>query len=95
MKDPGHCCACCGAHLITKEIRKDDCCSVKFHILNSDQDNVQDNHIFSLPVICSHLFPEPLLLFIPQLASPRIKTFQAVFRLVAIALYDKNQQLLL
>ena len=94
-KDPGHCCPCCGKHLHSKEIRKDDCCKVKFHILNTDQDQssvdfqiMPDSFISILP-----MFPD--VLTIQPVSIPLIKTFQALFRRVTGPLYKKHQQLIL
>lgn len=94
-KDPGHSCPCCGKHLKSKEIRKDDCCKVIFYILNTDQDHsgggfqiVQDLFITIMPVL-------PDLITVQPVPTPPIKTFQALFRRVTGSLYKKHQQLIL
>ncbi|MDD2425852.1 MAG: hypothetical protein PHP30_04380 [Bacteroidales bacterium] len=95
VEDPGHCCPCCGEHLITLSIKKDDCCSVRFYFLDTDQDNSSGNHVvILLPAIHDFFISQPELTA-PSLKQERIKTFQSVFRLFRYGIYNINHQLLI
>ena len=95
FEDPGHSCPCCGEHLITQCLKKDDCCSVKFYFLDSDQDNCADSYSIVQFSTIPHLLEDSFVISTTTSLQSRIKTFQSVFRLTSLELYDKNRQLLL
>lgn len=95
FKDPGHSCPCCGEHLITQSIRKDDCCSLKFYFLDTDQNNSADDQIVFSSYAQSDLQISPLQSQTPFPVQARIKTFQSVFRVFRPELYNLNRQLLI
>ncbi len=95
FEDPGHCCPCCGEHLITQSLKKDDCCSVKFYFLDTDQDNCADSYSIVQFSTLPHFFEDSSVISSTIPVQSRIKTFQSVFRLTSLELYDKNRQLLL
>lgn len=93
-KDPNHHCVC-GAHLVTQEPRRDDCCSVKYFVLTTDQDSSNNNFLISVndsPVIKPMEIQRKYLL---SVVPPKIKTFQALFHWVTDSLFEKNLQLIL
>jgi len=93
--DPGNCCPGCGHHLVTKSVKKDDCCAVKFYMLDSDQ-NQSGGQMQISPEISSQILPpEPQALSFVLVSIPQIKTFQALFRVVTGPLYYKHRQLIL
>ncbi len=95
FEDPGHCCPCCGEHLITQSLKKDDCCSVKFYFLDLDQDNCTDSYSGVQFSTIPFFLVDSYVISSPAPVQTRIKTFQSVFRLTSLELYDKNRQLLL
>jgi hypothetical protein len=76
-------------------VRKDDCCKVKFHILNTDQDQSSEDFQIMPDSFNSILSMFPEVLTIQPVSIPMIKTFQALFRRVTGPLYKKHQQLIL
>ena len=93
-KDPNHHCIC-GAHLISKEPERKDCCSVKYFFLDSDQNSSSRSYIVAdnfSPIFKTFEFSG---VYTPSVLSPRIKTFQALFHRVTDSLFEKNKQLIL
>ena len=91
-KDPNHHCIC-GAHLETKEPRKDDCCSVKYFRLDTDHNSSSDYFIISILVTPAFLPVETIIAVVSPVLAPKIKTFQALFHRVTESLVEKSQQL--
>lgn len=90
----GHKCIC-GEHLLAKEPKKDDCCSVSYYFLDSDQDS-QDNSFDFILTDISLLLPQNMLcLGIAIIQRPIIKTFHALFRCAPIPIFELNRQLIL
>ncbi|MEN6618739.1 MAG: hypothetical protein ABFC28_04480 [Rikenellaceae bacterium] len=92
--DPGHHCVC-GAHLETKEPRRDDCCSLKYFLLSTDQESHNGSYTILIndsPVIQPLEMQKGCLL---SVIPPKIKTFQALFHRVTDSLFEKNVQLIL
>ena len=93
-KDPNHHCVC-GAHLISKEPKRDDCCSLKYFFLDTDQDSSTDSYTVSMidsPII------QPIKVqrvFATSIVTLKIKTFKTLFHRVMDSLFEKKQQLLL
>ncbi|MFA6334626.1 MAG: hypothetical protein WCX48_03605 [Bacteroidales bacterium] len=96
-KDPNHHCPCCGAHLISKEPNMNDCCSLKYFFLDSDQDSYTDSYSYTISVSNSLVIKpvEFLNAFTQPVITPKIKTFQALFHQVTESLFEKYLQLIL
>jgi len=93
--DPEHHCPHCGTKLEIQTVSRAECCSLKYYILDTDQNTFTDSF---KAFISSHL----LLLMADQeipldysLISTRIKTFQALFYLDTGPLFIKFRQLIL
>ncbi len=85
----------CGAHLEVKEPKRDDCCSVSFLFLDTDQNSKYNATDLIIPEI-SHLLPMcmPCLGF-TVIHRPIIKSFQALFRKSPASILELTRQLIL
>lgn len=93
-EDPDHHCIC-GAQLVTKEPKRDDCCSVKYFFLDSDQNTSTNSCTVSVIDTQSFKTFETNEVSASSVVCPRIKTYQALFHRVTGSLFEKNKQLLL
>lgn len=93
-KDPNHHCVC-GAHLVTKQPKKDDCCSLKYFVLSTDHYSADDSFTILMDNIPAVKPPEVQRVFSLSVIPPKIKTFQALFHRGRESLFEKNQQFLL
>lgn len=85
----------CGAHLEAKESSRDDCCSVNYHFLKSDQNSLHINFDF---IQSDYQMLQPIstiCLGVSMIQRPRIKNFQALFRSAPVPIFEKNRQLIL
>lgn len=85
----------CGAHLEAKETSREDCCSVSYYFLKSDQnllhtsfDFIQSDYLMLQPI-------STICLGVSMIQRPRIKNFQALFRSALVPIFEKNRQLIL
>lgn len=85
----------CGAHLEAQESQRDDCCSVSYYFLDSDQnilhtsfDFIQTDYQVLQPI-------STICLGVSMIQRPRIKNYQALFRSASVPIFEKNRQLIL
>jgi hypothetical protein len=93
-KDPNHHCVC-GAHLETKQPKKDDCCSLKYFVLNTDHYSANGSFSILIDYSPAVIPPDVQRTFLLSVVPPKIKTFQALFHRGRESLFEKNQQLIL
>jgi len=94
-EDHNHHCPHCGNELVVKTIKRTDCCSLKYHFLDADQDSFDNSYKISVSHSLWFTPIESIDSFTQSVISPRIKTFQALFHQVGRSLLIKYIQLIL
>ena len=93
--DPKNCCPCCGRHLISHSVKKNDCCRVKYNFLRIDQSQSTVNLLSDIKSTLEAIIPVQRIITAKWVTTDLIKNFQALFRSVTDHLYEKHGQLIL
>jgi hypothetical protein len=93
--DPKNCCPCCGRHLISHSVKKNDCCRVSYNFLGIDQSQSSVNLISDIESTLEAIIPVQRIITAKEPTTNLIKNFQALFRSVTDHLYEKHSQLIL